>query len=115
EVYYDVNRNVAIAIKAQLDNKDKLIPEPITVRAEELRQVAANQYEVERAEIFASKLPSDPGLKVSFREATIEERKAPQLSIFGTPAIDRKTGQPIVLPETYVIARNVFFELENVP
>ena len=40
-------------------------------------------------------LPSDPGLKISVREAQIEEFDTISKSIFGTTMLDRKTGKPI--------------------
>jgi hypothetical protein len=115
EVYYDVNRNTAIATKAQFDLKDPKLPEPVTIRTPELHQLAANQYEFVEAEISASKLPSDPGLKVYVREGTIEDRKIIQTSIFGWQVIDRKTGQPAEVTESRVISRGNTFYLQDVP
>lgn len=115
EVYYDANRNTAICVHAELEIKDPKVPQEVIVRATELQQLAPNQFKFSQADIFSSKLPSDPGLKVYVREGTIEEKKVPRLSIFDTPIIDRRTGQPIEMRDTRVDARDVIFKLEDVP
>jgi hypothetical protein len=118
EVYYDVNRNVAIAMNAQIEFKAPAgyqIPDPIVFRAGELVQHAANQYEVFRGEVSSSKLPSDPGLKVYVTQGTIENRLVPRFSTFGLPVLNRQTGQQEEVRELYFRGRDVFFELESVP
>ena len=66
--------------------------------------------------MFSSKLPSDPGLKVSFLQATIEDKPPkPKTSIFGRQFTDRRTGQPVMQKETIITVQNVFFELEDIP
>jgi hypothetical protein len=115
ECYYDVNRNVAIALTARLEIKQPTVPDPIVVTAPELLETSATTYEVQRAEIFSSKLPSDPGLKIYVSDATIEDIQTPMVSLFGRPVINPKTGQQETLKETYIKAHNVFFELENIP
>src|SRR5262249_32956472 len=94
EVYYDVKRNVCLALKGTLELKDPKIETPGYLRAEELIQSSPTTFEVDRAEIFSSRLPSDPGFKVYVAHATIEETKVPRVGLLGT-AIDRKTGQPM--------------------
>src|SRR5439155_1939875 len=80
EVYYDTSRNVAVATKADLEIVD-LVPfrpgmplhDPIHLKAEELDQLAPKHYRAVKAELFSSKLPSDPGLKVYVAEATLDD------------------------------------------
>ncbi|HZY87934.1 MAG TPA: hypothetical protein VFE78_24075 [Gemmataceae bacterium] len=123
EVYYDVNRNVAIALSAQLDllpaprpgKAMPLINQPVTVKTPELLQLSATKFEVVKAELFSSKLPSDPGLKVYLGKALIEDKTVPRTGLFGRPLVSPTTGEPETAKETIVTARNVFFELENVP
>ncbi len=115
EIYYDTNRNVAIALKAQLEFKPPLVADPIVVKAEELYQHAPQQYEVVRAEIFSSKLPSDPGLKVFVRQATIEDKAVPKFGTFGQRVIDRTTGEQMQTRQTIFKGQDVYFELEHVP
>lgn len=115
EIYYDVRRNVAVALSAQLEMKPPELADPVVVKADEIIQTSAKTYEVARAEVFASKLPSDPGLKVYLAQATIEERTVPQLSVFGRDIVDRVTGQPLTRTQTWVRGSDVYFEAEDVP
>jgi hypothetical protein len=122
EVYYDVNRNVAIALSATLEmklngqgTKPPPIADPIFFRTDELLQLSATQFRVTRSEVFSSKLPSDPGLKVYVAEATVDENVRPRRTIFGQPVYNRVTGEPEEERETLVRGRNAFFELESVP
>ena len=118
ELYYDVNRNVAIALNGRIEFKapaNYQIPDPIIFRAEEIVQHAENQYEIFRGDVFSSKLPSDPGLKVYVTQGTIENRVVPRVSIFGLEVTNRQTGAVDQERELYFRGRDVFFELENVP
>ena len=117
-MYYDVQRNVAIALNTQIEFQAPpqfQIPDPIVFRAEEVVQHAENQYEMLRGEVFSSKLPSDPGLKVYFAHGTIENLQVPRVSTFGLPIGNRQTGEQDIEREMYFRGNNVFFELENIP
>lgn len=115
EVYYDIGRNTAVALNGELEFYQPKLIDPLFVRAKEIQQLAANQYKVVKAEVFSSKMPADPGLKVYVAEATIEERTIPKFSIFGKRFVDRKTEQELDQKESYVRAKNMFIELENIP
>lgn len=115
EVYYDVSRNVAIALNAKMELKQPMLLDPIMAVTRELRQTSLNTFEVDRAEVFSSKLPSDPGLKMYLRDGVIEDKSIPLKNIFGGTAIDRKTGQPVMVRQTLLTGNNAFFELEKVP
>jgi hypothetical protein len=118
EMYYDVQRNVAIALHSQIEFKAPpqfQLTDPVVFRADEIIQHAENQYEMLRADVFSSKLPSDPGLKVYFAQGTIENRLVPRLSTFGMPVTDRRNGEQDLERELYFRGRNVVFELEKVP
>ncbi len=118
ELYYDVNRSVAIALKSQLEFKTPprfLITDPVDFSAEKIIQHAESQYEILRGQAFSSKLPSDPGLKVYFTEGTIESLTIPRFSPFGWAVNNRVTGEQDTEQELYFRGRNVFFELENIP
>ncbi len=115
EIYYDIDRNVAIALSARFEMRQPNLPDPIQFKADELIRTSKDTYEILRGEVSASKLPSDPGLKLYFTTATIEEKSLPKLSIFGQEVVDRATGKTIIQTEDYIRAHNVFFELENVP
>ncbi len=115
EVYYDIQRKVAIALSATMEIRQPLIADPIIFKADELFRTGETTYEVVRAEIFSSKLPSDPGLKIYLATATIEDKPIRRLTIFGNPMIDRKTGKEIEARQTYLQGHNVFFEYYNIP
>ncbi len=115
EVYYDINHNVAVALSATLQLKQTGLVDDIYIKSDELLQLAPKKYQVNRSEIFSSKLPSDPGLKVYFADAVIEDKTSPKFSIFGVPVFDRKTGQQVQQTQTLVEAHNAYAELQNVP
>jgi hypothetical protein len=120
EVYYDVNRNVAVALSAALEIQryDPHLPqftEPIILRADEVLKTSATTYDLARTEIFSSLLPSDPGLKVVVRQVHVEEKTVPKLSLFGRRVFNRTTGEVIQERQTLVTGTNAFLELENIP
>jgi hypothetical protein len=115
EVYYDVNRNVAIALEARMELKQLLMNDPLIATAREMRQTSINTFEIEKSEVFSSKLRSDPGLKVVLQEGVIEDRTVPLRNLFGLPVIDRNTGQPLLIRETMLTGNNTFFEMEKIP
>jgi hypothetical protein len=124
EVYYDVGRNVAVAMHADLEllpnpapaTPGKLrLPDPIHLKAEELQQLSQNLFKGMKAEVFSSRLPSDPGLKVYVEEATVEEKAIPKRSIFGRPVVDRRTGLQETEHQQLFDGSNVLVKLENVP
>ncbi len=117
EIYLDASRNVAIAHKADLIFSRKTPQmarmEPIHVRADELRQLSADKFEVTRTEIFSSKLPSDPGLKVVMSKAVIEEQRVPRKTIFGNPVL--KDGKEVIDIQRPIEGDNARLEIDNFP
>src|SRR5207244_7699342 len=61
------------------------------------------------------KLPSDPGLKVVFAEATLEEKKQLRRNVFGREVVDVRTDQPAVEVQKLVRADDIFVRVEDVP
>ncbi len=115
ELYYDTTRNVAVALKAQLEFKPPIVTDNIVIRSDEMYQHALSQYEVVHAEIFSSKLPSDPGLKVVVHQATIIDQPVPKFGTFGNRVFNRTTGEQVEAKQTIFKGQDVYFELENVP
>ena len=132
EVYYDVNRNVAIALQATLEMRQapksvapvtasgqpsdlQVAIDPFYIKADELLRTSLTTYEVVKAEMFSSKLPSDPDLQVFVTKATIEEKTILKTNIFGKPVIDRKTGKQVEDQQTMVYAHDLLYELDGVP
>ncbi|MBY0527816.1 MAG: hypothetical protein K2R98_30750 [Gemmataceae bacterium] len=114
EVFYDVNRNVAVAVAADLEFRNRRIPDPIHMRADELLQTSADTFEVIKGDVSASKLPSDPGVKIEFQNATLESKRVPRRGLFGQ-VTDRRTGEALIDQELMFKGRNVFLEVEDVP
>ena len=115
EVYYDVNHNVAVALQALLQLKKPGLPSDIFVKTDELLELSATKYQVSRAEIFSSKLPSDPGLLVYVADAVVEDKTSPKFSVFGTPVLNQQTGRQELQTQTLVEGHDAFFELQRVP
>jgi hypothetical protein len=115
ECYYDVSRHVAVARNADLEFKQPGVTEPIHFRADEMLQLSATQFKGYRAEIFASKLPSDPGLKIYVQEATLENKVIPKRTIFGRQFFNRKSGEAETETQRLVHADNVILKVEDFP
>src|SRR5262249_8848545 len=115
QIYYDVRRNVAVAINADLELKSKGVPDPIHLKGQEVTQISPLKYEAVKAEVFSSRLPSDPGLKIVLAQATIEEKKIERRTIFGNPVLDSVTGQPQTVQQRLVHGDSVVLEFESVP
>lgn len=115
EVYYDVGRNVAVALRGRLEVREPRLPYPIHFDAEEILQLNAKTYKATRGVVYATILPSDPGLKVEVRDATVEEQTVQPKTIFGTPRIDRKTGKPKQVTEHIFRGKSLVTRLEGVP
>lgn len=121
ELYYDTQRNVAVALQSRLslrserlaNNRNTRFSEPIILAAPELLRTGPDTYEVTDAHIFSSKLPSDPGLELLVAKATLTNRERPR-TFFGEPVLDKK-GNPVVIQESIIQASNVFVELEGIP
>jgi hypothetical protein len=111
EVYYDVNRNVAIALQADLEIKQPFLADVLHVKAQEMQQLNAKLSHVIRAEVYSSKLPSDPGLKLVVSDGDLEEKEVPKKSIFGRQVISRATGQPEIDKQEIFTGRNAFLDL----
>lgn len=122
ELYYDTRRNVAVALKSRLEVKPKLragtqitLTEPIVLTAEKLFQTSETTYEVVNSEVFSSRLPSDPGLKLIVAHATMEERRTPRTDLFGRPVVNPRTGEQLTQVESLLSAENVFATAGGVP
>jgi hypothetical protein len=115
EVYYDVGRNVAIAMHADMEFKQPNIPDPVHMKAEELQMLSENLFKGMKAEMFSSRLPSDPGLKVYVADATLERKLIPKKSIFGRQFINRQTGQPETEEQRLFDGRTALLKVEDYP
>ncbi len=116
EIFYDVRRNQAIALKSELEFSVPFIPDPIIVRAAELQQLDVHQYRVLQSEIFSSRTPGDPGLKVSMAEATIEDKKITRPDLLGFLLPESMRHKPEEeIRQTFVNGKDAVVHLADVP
>ncbi len=114
EVYYDVARSVAIALKADLEIREPKIPYPIHVQSERMLQLNSKVFQANAPIIYSTILPSDPGLEITLKQITIEEKETPVKNWLGQPVYD-KNGMPKVDKGRYFTGDNMFVTLEDVP
>lgn len=115
EVYYDVERNRAIAVRADLEMSIPNSPDPVHLRGEEVRRLDVENWEMLRATMNASKLPSDPGLRLDAERFTLSQRKVVRRNIFGIPIRDLQTGETVETTEQLVTGKRVVTRLGGVP
>jgi len=115
QVYYDVNRNVAVAIAAHVEFRQRGFVEALHFKADEVFQINATEFKAVRAEVFSSRLPSDPGLRIVLAEASLSQRRVPRTNLFGIRFIDRETGEPQEVTERTFRGENVTVRLGPVP
>lgn len=115
EVYYDVNRHVAVATHADLEIDDPRLLNPIHVQSEEILQLNSNLFQAKKTLLSASALPWDPGLSVTVQDTTLETKQVYRRNIFGRKVIDLKTGQPIHETQRYFRGKNALVWMEDVP
>jgi hypothetical protein len=115
EVYYDVGRNVAVALSADLIFRQPGMIDDIHFQSDELHQLGPDNFEAVQTTIFSSHTPGEPGLKLVMSHATLEHKRIPKRSIFGRQVVDRKTGQPETRAEDLVRGENAILKMEDVP
>jgi hypothetical protein len=115
EVYYDVSRNVALALSADVEWRQPGVPDMIHFTADEMQQLSPTVFRAIKGSFFSSKLPSDPGLKVVFAEATLEEKKRFRRTIFGREVVNVQSDQPALEVQKLVRADDIFLRIEDVP
>lgn len=114
EVYYDVGRNVAVAMTADLEMYRPGFPDPMHMKAEELLQLSPTLWEGSGAEVFSSRLPSDPGLKVYMRQVSLEQTGfGPSRRSNVNP--DGTVTAPQDEAQFFFRGTDVFLELEDTP
>ena len=117
EVYYDVKNNKAVALDAELEFTLPYVPDPVIVRAGELQQLEVDQYRVFRGEMFSSRTPGDPGLKVSLSEATIEDREVPGQDFlsFLIPESMRRNKPEDKITHKYIKGKDSVVRIGDIP
>ncbi|MFN4261858.1 MAG: hypothetical protein ACK4RK_21465 [Gemmataceae bacterium] len=115
EVFYDVGRSVAVAVQADLEYLQPGLPYPVHFKADEILQVSPSKFKAVHAEFFASKLPSDPGVRVMVAQGTLQQVKVPKRNIFGRPKVDPLTGEPQTEIQRLFQGESVVLRLRELP
>ena len=115
EVYYDVERERAIALAGGLEFTPRFAPDPFHLRGREIWRLDAENWEVHDASFDSSKLPSDPGLRIDSDRVTYNERQVRLRNVFGLPYRDLLTGEPIFGDERTVTAYGAVPKVMGVP
>jgi hypothetical protein len=114
QAYYDVTRNVAQLINAEIIATQPGLPNEVHLRAEEIRQTAHNRFEASQAAVYSSRLPSDPDVFVMAQTATLEIREVPVRGLLGGPARN-EAGEPLNTTQLYGIADDITLNVVDVP
>jgi hypothetical protein len=115
EVYYDVQKNKAVAHDADLELRVTGVTDPLHVQAAEVLQYGPNEIETLATDVFSSKRPSQPGLRVSSDSALLTRESGPRRNPFGLPYRDLLTGQVVADREQTLASRNVKVRVFDTP
>jgi hypothetical protein len=115
EVYYDADENRAVALRADLEMSVSGVPDAFHLRGEEIRRLDLENWEILRASANASKLPSDPGVRLDATRFTLSQRRVVRRNIFGIPFRDLLTGEQVEIAEQVVTGENVVTRLAGLP
>ena len=106
EIYYDVARNRAVAVNADLEMTARQVPDGVHLQGKEIRRLDRENWEILDGSAFSSKLPSDPGFELTSTRTTMRERTVQQTNIFGIPYRDAHRGAGRGRRQRMVTARN---------
>jgi hypothetical protein len=115
EVYYDVERERAVALSATLEYNPTRFTDPVRFHGQEIRRLDADNWESIDSSFDASRLPSDPRLRIDARRATLSQRRVTLRNAFGIPYRDLRTGERLEGEERLVTAYGVVPRLAGVP
>ncbi|MDB5308751.1 MAG: LPS-assembly protein LptD [Gemmataceae bacterium] len=114
QVYYDVSRNRAIAVAAELELNTPRVPDGVYLRGREIRRLDEANWEILKGSVFSSKLPADPGLRFDSPRITLRETKQPRRNFLGIPYRDF-SGNPDDGVERLMTLRNSTTWLAGIP
>lgn len=114
EIYYDVARNRAIALSADMELSTSKLMDGAHLTGKEIRRLDEENWEVLQGSVFSSKLPSDPGLRIDSPRMTLRQREVNRTNIFGIPYRDF-SGNPVKGWERILTIRHEVTRLNDVP
>lgn len=115
QIYYDVNRNRAVALQADLELAYDNVKESVHLSADRMERLGRSEWRAKRGRAYSSKLPSDPALEFLSSEATFTERETVLRNIFGLPYRRLPTGEVEYGYERILTGRNARIELLGIP
>ena len=115
QIYYDVNENRAIALGADLELAFSGVKDSLHLKGAEIQRLGLNEWKAIRAAATASKLPSDPALRIAADDLTYTRTQVIRRNIFGFPYTNLKKGDEDIGYEQILTGRNVTFEYQDVP
>ena len=115
EVYYDVERERAVLLAADLEFTPQISPDPFHIHGQEVRRLDAENWEILHASFDSSKLLSDPGLRTDTPRVLYNERQVRLRNAFGLPYRNLLTGEPVYGDERLVTAYNAVPKVFGVP
>ncbi len=115
EVYYDVSRNRAVAMNADIELRVQGVTDPLHLTAAEVFQYGPNEIEGVAAETSSSKRPSDPALRVAADSSVLVRGTGPRTNFLGIPYRDLLTGRPLDSTEQTLSSRNVKIKVFDFP
>ena len=94
EIYYDVDKERAVALDADLETKFPTGLDSVHLRGREIDRLGKREWHAYDTTLFSSKRPADPALTITSREATLVERSGVvKKNIFGRPFRNLRTGE----------------------
>lgn len=115
QLYYDVNKNRAVALQADLELAFDNLKDTVHLQAERLERRGKSEWHGTRAAAFSSKLPSDPGVEFLSSEVTLTERETERRNIFGLRYRKLPTGELDTSYEKTLTGTNTRVEVLGVP
>ncbi len=115
QIYYDVNKNRAVAMEADLELAFDSLPDTVHLKSRRIDRLGRSEWRATKAGAYSSKLPSDPGLEFLTSDATYTERETELRNIFGIPYRNVQTGEIDYGYERILTGRNARLELLGVP
>jgi hypothetical protein len=95
-VYYDVSNHRAIATSADMEYTREGFLNAGHIVADEMHQLSSTEFTAYEVTLHASRLPSDPGLRIRMDRADVyRQPRRERRTIFGTPFRDRLTGEVV--------------------
>lgn len=115
QIYYDVTRNRAVALNADLEVRGSNLLEPVHLSGAEVWRLGRNEWRAFEARTFSSKRPSDPNLSLTTPQATLTQQYMIRRNIFGMPYRNLLTGQTEVGYERTLTTRLSALRIRGVP